>query len=81
MHGHATRALICVKVDTDWFTCHQAFDGDKAPRVAGPELIANVYVRTVYRSLLKALEAELPKDHYNYLQIWQQGSWRTICLD
>lgn len=75
-----TRALICVKVDTDWFICHQAFDGDKVPTVPGPELIASVYVCQVYGSLRTALENEMWKDYYNYLQIWQQGKWSTLAL-
>lgn len=73
--------MVCVKVDTDWFACHQAFDDDRVPPVLGPELIANVYVRRAYRSLRGALETELPNDNYNYLQIWQAGRWVTVALD
>lgn len=76
-----TRALICVKVDTDWFICHQAFDGDKVPTVPGPELIASVHVRRVYRSLNTTLKTELPIYRYKYLHIWQIGRWVTVPLD
>lgn len=87
-----TRALVCVKVEEKWYATHQAFNGTKREvEYDGPlykEWLESTYFEVdgepshrEYSSLRRALEMELPKDHYEYLHIWQQGKWNTICMN
>lgn len=88
-----TRALVCVKVEEKWYATHQAFNGMKREvaydgpeykewldSVNDPEADGEPSYRE-YPNLRRALETELPKDHYEYLHIWQQGKWSTICMN
>lgn len=87
-----TRALVCVKVEEKWYVTHQAFNGMKREvDYDGPEYkewleatyfeVEGVPSHLEYSSLRRALETELPKDHYEYLHIWQQGKWSTTCMN
>lgn len=77
-------ALICAKVHGRWYADTQRTMGEKPPESDGPEWVKSVLEHTTLRSyteLTSALLNTLPMVTADYLQIWQQGGWRTICLD
>ena len=88
-------ALVCIKVDLRWKIYEKAEGASERPDDLGTCDVCTVEFClkrhtgmdcrflewSEYPSLREALETELKMDGYEYLHIWQQGKWSTICMN
>lgn len=79
-------ALVCIKVDLRWKVYEKHYAMDKAPELDGPADLKECRAEDMvpikgFGRLQTALTVELCAQHYDYLHIWQQGKWSTICMN
>ena len=79
-------ALVCIKVNTRWKVYEKHYEMEAAPKLDGPDELEECRAENTvpikgFRRLQTALTVEVGARNYDYLHIWQQGKWRTICMN